>query len=234
MHLSYNRRNLFADGCSEAADGGLSDLGREFIRRLNAVGIILDVPHTGMRSTLEAAQVTTLPMMASHTGCRAVYDHPRCKTDPEIKAIAETGGMIGIFNLPNMLGAGANINLLLKHLQHAVKVAGVGAVSIGTDSGFNLSDWEGWRTPAGVQDLASRSGNWGQIRKEKKLPPGSAVDSASLAWTNWPLFTVGLVKLGYKDSEIEQLLGGNLRRILDANRPKKEKAASDWLEQACR
>ncbi|MBM4046314.1 MAG: hypothetical protein FJ279_14480, partial [Planctomycetes bacterium] len=113
MHLTYNRRNFIGDGCAEPANGGLSELGRDLVRKMNQVGIIVDTPHSGIQTTLDAAKVSEKPMMASHTGARAVLNHMRCKTDEELKAIAATDGLVGVYVLPNMLGPNANLNTML-------------------------------------------------------------------------------------------------------------------------
>ncbi len=220
MHLGYNRRNAFADGCLEVHDGGLSDFGSELIARMNQAGIIVDVPHSSKNSTLQAAQISSKPITASHIGCVEVNDHPRCKTDEEIKAIADTGGYIGIFSVPGFLGPVPDINLVLKHVQHAVNVVGADHVAIGTDLGYG-QDWpneiEGQKSSASVNAMGKNQ------RPAKPVPPidaaQQALGRASLAWTNWPLLTVGLVKMGLKDDEIEKILGGNLQRILRDNQP---------------
>lgn len=220
MHLSYNRRNAFADGCTEEANGGLSDLGRELVARLNATGIIVDAPHTGKASTLEAARLTTKPMMASHIGCEAIHSHPRCKSDEEIKAIAGTGGMVGIYAIPNMLGPNANLNTLFKHLQHVVKLVGEDHVGIGTDTNY-CNDWpENLRLPGKVSGLANRAGGW---KPQHQVNRSEDHRGGSLTWTNWPLYIVGLVQCGFSDEAIAKIVGGNLCRVLEANRPEGEK-----------
>jgi len=96
MHLTYNRRNMLGDGCAESANGGLSDLGRAAIREMNDTGVIVDVAHSGWRTSLEAAKASTKPMVASHSGAAEVNRHIRCKPDDVIRAIADTGGYVGV------------------------------------------------------------------------------------------------------------------------------------------
>jgi len=159
-------------------------------------------------------------MMASHTGARAVFDHMRCKSDEEIKAIADTDGLVGVYVLPNMLGPGATINTMLDHVQHIVKVAGADHAAIGTDTNYSA----GW--PAGLTGYANArfDGRWwgGWNAENHPLPPSDEASAGSLAWTNWPLYTVGLVCRGFSESEIEGILGGNFLRVLEANRPAEE------------
>ena len=221
MHLTYNRRNFIGDGCAEPANGGLSELGRDLVEEMNRVGIIVDVPHSGIQTTLDAAAASEKPIMASHTGARAVFDHMRCKSDEELKAIAGTGGLVGVYVLPDMLGPDATLATMLDHVDHIAKSVGVAHVAIGTDTTYQ-GDW-----PEGISGYPSARfstrwwGNW----NEKNHPLSGKSDEAakgSLAWTNWPLYTVGLVMRGYSDDDVAKILSGNFLRVLEANRPARE------------
>jgi len=226
MHLSYNRRNHIAGGCTESANDGLSDYGREYVKKMNEVGIIVDTPHSSAQTVLDAARVSTKPIMASHIGVRRLFEHPRCKSDEELKAIAGTGGLIGIYNYPNMLGPEANINTLLDHVDAAVKLIGASHVAIGTDVSYVPGVWAPKQVklhPAtqAARERARHAAGW---KEEHRKYAHDDHLLGSLAWTNWPLFTVGLVMRGYKDSDIRKILGENLIRVLDANRPADEVA----------
>ena len=96
MHLTYNRRNMIGDGCAEESNAGLSDFGRAVVKEMNRLGIIVDVAHSGEKTSLEAARLSDRPVVASHSGARALNDHFRCKSDELIKAICDTGGYIGV------------------------------------------------------------------------------------------------------------------------------------------
>lgn len=220
MHLTYNRRNFIGDGCAEPANGGLSALGRDLIQKMNETGIIVDAPHSGIRTTLDAAKASVKPMMASHTGARAVFDHMRCKTDAELKAIAATDGLVGVYVLPNMLGPGANLLTMLDHVDYIARLIGTDHVAIGTDTTYQ-PPWP--KELTGLPNARYSSQWWGNWNKTNH--PLAASDEAaagSLAWTNWPLYTVGLVMRGYSDDDVEKILGKNFLRVLDANRPAKE------------
>ena len=194
MHLTYNRRNFMGDGCAEPANGGLSELGRALIAKMNEAGIIVDTPHSGMQTTLDAAKASRKPMMASHTGAKAVFDHMRCKSDAELKAIAATDGLVGVYAMPNMLGPGATLATMLDHVDYIAKLVGVGHVShrYRHDLSAALAQ-RGDRLPA--RPLQSRWwGNWNKANQP--LPSTDEAAAGSLAWTNWPLYTVGLVMRG--------------------------------------
>ncbi len=227
MHITYNRRNLFGDGCAEDANAGLSALGRDMLAKLNQVGIIVDVPHSGRQTSLDVAKYSSKPVMASHTAACELFDYMRCKTDAELKAIANTDGLVGVYGLANMLGYDANINTFLDHIDYIAKLIGVEHVSIGTDNAYHGSP------PKGVSGYPNARykgnafwGNWG--RAGGQLVPSSDESIAgSLAWTNWPLYTVGLVMRGYSDEDISKILGQNFLRVLKANEPSRMVHNSD-------
>ncbi|MBN1671426.1 MAG: membrane dipeptidase [Kiritimatiellae bacterium] len=217
MHLTYNRRNWVGDGCLEPADGGLSLHGRDVVRHLNEIGMVVDTPHTGRRTTLDAAKHSKAPIMATHTVCRGLYEHPRGKTDDELKAIADTGGLVGMCVIPYFLGEGGNINTLLDHLDYALNLIGPDHVAIGTDTAYSAP------LPDGAEPFDerhpqpspySREKWWGAWQPEHQQPKPTEEQAETLRWTNWPCFTVGLVARGHNEAEIAKVLGGNFLRVL--------------------
>ena len=221
MHLSYNRRNFIADGCAEPANGGISDLGRELIREMNRVGIIVDVPHTGLQSSIEAAQCSEKPIMASHTAARALYEFIRCKDDATLKAIADNDGLVGVYALPGMLGGSDDLNMMLDHIQYIAKLIGPEHVCIGTDSQYN-HNWgkEAWDVAHYENPEFNSYRWWGDWVRGPHAPKKPMENSTgSLAWIVWPLWTVGLVMRGFSDGDIAKILGGNFLRVLAANAP---------------
>ncbi len=220
MHVTYNRRNLLGDGCAETANGGLSDLGRAAVAEMNRVGVIVDVAHSGWRTSLEAAQVSNKPMVASHTTCAALQQHIRAKPDEVIKAIVNGGGLVGICAIPHFLGRTGDIAALLDHVDYVVKKFGIDHVGIGTDIGYRSRNdaVELKKVPA----RAKRRTRYEALWPDDAFLPGAEEakrypKSKSLAWTNWPLFTVGLVQRGYSDEQIEKILGLNMLRVARAN-----------------
>jgi len=219
MHLTYNRRNPAGDGCMEEANGGLSDLGRELILRLNSLGVILDLPHTGEQTCLDAIRVSQRPVMASHTGRKVFCNHPRTKSDTVLKAIAGTGGLVGVVSLPSLMGGDGNLATLLDAIEDMTALLGTEHVAISTDYAYKSP------TPAefshGSLRGAEYNPSWWGIWK-----PGGSQGSkstehfgGSLQWTNWPLFTVGLVTRGFSDQDITNILGANFLRVLSAHTP---------------
>jgi len=213
MHLTYNRRNFIGNGCTERDDAGLSDLGIGIVRRMNEIGVIVDTSHTGRKSTLDAAGASDRPIVASHTGCDRLYHHDRNKTDKEIRAIAGTGGLVGIYTIPHFLGRRSTVRTLLDHVDCVVKLVGVNHVSIGTDTCY-VSAMP--KSPKMKQWPRARKSTWANWQPRHRVHADSRDENqaGSLAWMNWPYFTVGLVTRGYSDGDIQKILGLNFLRVL--------------------
>jgi membrane dipeptidase len=215
MHLTYNRRNVIGDGCAEPADAGLSDFGHAVIGEMNRVGVIVDVAHTGRQTSLDAAAVAERPMVVSHSCAHALRAHVRCKDDEVIRAIIATGGTMGITNVPAFLGDKGDISSMLDHIDFVAKAYGVDHVTIGTDGAYSSihSQEENRKLPTSralrsrwealwPENDPVRSGEWKQDHQMQ-----------SLCWTNWSLYTVGLVQRGYSDADIRKIIGGNILRV---------------------
>lgn len=217
MHLTYQRRNMIGDGCGETSDGGLSDFGRAVVAEMNRVGVIVDVAHSGWQTSLDGAKASQKPMVASHTTCAALHKHIRSKPDEVIRAIVDTGGLVGICCVPAFLGGTGDIAALLDHVDHVSKKFGVDHVAIGTDAAYASRN-----SAAENKKVPRRSPQRKEFRSlwpddALALPAGVHPNARqSLAWTNWPLFTVGLVQRGYSDEDIEKILGRNMLRVARA------------------
>jgi len=210
MHLTYNRRNMIGDGCAEPANAGLSDFGRSVVKELNRVGVIADIAHSGWQTSLETAQHSDKPMVASHSCAGALNPHIRSKPDNVIKAIADTDGYVGIACIPAFLGGNGDISIMLNHIDHIRKKFGAKHVAIGTDVAYTS------RNASAEGKIAGRGPRF-RTAWRSLWPPGSLTPkpqaSVSMSWTNWPLFTIGLVQRGYQDDEIRNIIGGNVLRV---------------------
>ena len=137
IQLTYNKRNLAGDGCLESANAGLSDFGREAIAEIEKARILLDLSHSGQRTVAEGIAAATRPPAITHSGCRALVDFPRNMHDAEMRALAEKGGVFGIYLMPFLRAKGQpGGEDLIRHLDHAVNVCGEDHVGIGTDNPF--------------------------------------------------------------------------------------------------
>lgn len=212
MHLTYQRRNMIGDGSGEPSDGGLSDFGREVIKEMNRVGVIPDCAHSGWKTSLESAQASSKPVVASHTTCAALDGNPHARSKPDlvIRAICDSGGLVGICCIPHFLRGDGNITMLLNHIDHIAKNFGVDHVAIGTDVAYSAqnSGEEQRKLPA----MRKRRDDFRTLWPVDSFRT-TAEMTGSLAWTNWPLFTVGLVQRGYNDDEIRKIIGGNVMRV---------------------
>src|SRR5688572_27480860 len=136
VQLTYNNRNLSGDGALEPANAGLSKLGRATIERIEAEKLLLDLSHGGARTMAEAAAHAKRPLVISHTGARALADHVRNTSDETMKAVADKGGVVGVYFMPFLtLDSKPKGEDLLRHVDHIANVVGEDHIGIGTDNG---------------------------------------------------------------------------------------------------
>ncbi|WP_088286188.1 dipeptidase [Kineosporia sp. A_224] len=222
--LAYNLRTPAADGCVEETDAGLSRFGRRLVEECNDAGLVVDGSHAGVRSTLDAIEVSGRPVVFSHNGCRALYDHPRNLTDEQLRACAARGGVVGVVAVPAFLAGTARIPLsvLGDHVLHAVDVAGAEHVGLGLDWfwGFEAYAAHAWpdvdpaagggtRRPRDVGDL---------LWDPQHLPPPGAVLAVDDLPTpaRLPALTRHLLDRGLSEAELALVLGGSWLRVLGA------------------
>ena len=221
MHLTYNRRNMLGDGCGESANAGLSDFGRAVVKEMNRCGVIVDVAHSGWQTSKEAADLSDKPMVASHSGCADLNNHYRYKPDNVIKAIADSGGYIGICWVGSFLGGDCGINAVIDHIDYVAKKFGSAHVAVGTDitSTIVRQPSVDFKLPE-IKNYPRARAGWAGLWPAPAAPINrkKVEESAlTLQWTNWPLLTVGLVQKGYKDADIRNIIGGNVLRVAKAN-----------------
>ena len=212
MGLTYQNRNFAGDGCGETANAGLSRFGRRLIKEANALGVALDLSHTGERSTLEAIEVSGKPVIVSHAGLRHFVDSPRNKTDAEAKALAERGGVFGLaaksgFLSPTGLRDGTDLDTFVDNIDYLVELIGVDHVIVGTDNGdIRKYTREGM---ARVRRLYPEIPIIGDDLNLDLVHPRGLADPKDL-----PNITGALVRRGYAEGDIRKILGENLLRVL--------------------
>lgn len=212
VQLTYNRRNLVGDGCLEPGNAGLSRFGLEFVERLNAANMLVDLGHCGQRTTREAIEHSKRPVAISHSGCAALVDTPRNKRDDDLRALADRGGVVGIYVMPYLRAQGQVMaDDVIRHLEHALDVCGEDHVGIGTD---------GFTSPTTVTDQFRK--DFAQqiaLRKQRGISaPGENPDSYTFAPDlNTPLRFERIASLlsarGHSDARIEKVIGGNFARL---------------------
>jgi membrane dipeptidase len=212
VQLTYNPANMLGDGSIAPLNRGLTPAGREVVERLNARRLMVDLSHSGQNTCLEAARVSKAPISINHTGCRALTDLPRNKTDEELKLVADKGGFVGVYFMP-FLAIDRSVGPLdvALHLEHAVNVCGEDHVGIGTDGGVS-----------GYDDLqAFRDYIKKDVEGRKKLgisAPGERgdLDPFVIDFTGPEQFRK-LVRLlesrGWRAGRIEKILGRNYLRF---------------------
>lgn len=136
MQLTYNARNRVGDGCFEITDGGLSKFGRKVIRRMEALSMAVDLAHAGPRTALEATEVASRPMIISHANARALMETPRNVSDDLIRAVAASGGVVGVCAAPFFLtkDGPATLDMLIDHAVYIADLVGPQHVGLGFDS----------------------------------------------------------------------------------------------------
>ena len=210
IQLTYNRRGLLGDGCLEPANGGLTPLGRDAVARMNELGVAVDLSHCGQRTTAEGIAASKKPPLITHAGCAAIHPHPRNKDDREIKAMAERGGVMGVYFMPYLVASPISParEHVLAHLGHALKVAGADHVGIGSDNGMNPFPDSPESRKRFAEDMARRK-KLGIAAPEEDRPPYSP----DLNLVNrLEIIADGLQKMGYSAAVIEKVLGKNFER----------------------
>ena len=206
-HLTYNARTLIGNGSTERRDDGLSDFGVSIVERMNKVGMAVDVSHCGDKTTLDAFEVSKKPVLITHSNCRALNpNHPRCKTDEAIKAMAAKGGVMGITEVRMFVSAKepTTVESMLDHYDYVAKLVGVEHVGIGSD--IDLVGYDGMSPDENKQLRAGYKGSYGFRDK---------IDIDGYTFAKRPFdIAEGLIRRNYSDANIEGILGGNFRRVL--------------------
>ena len=212
IQLSYNNRGLYGDGCLEPGNAGLSKLGRAAVAKMNEMGIAIDLSHCGQRTTAEAIETSTKPVLFTHTGCAAVHPHPRNKEDRELRALADRGGVAGIYFMPYLVASPISPTRehVLQHLGHALKVCGTDHVGIGTDGILDTFPDTPETRKAFEEQMASRKKS-GIAAPEEDRPPYSPDLNRT---DRLEIIAAGLSKQGYSSDVIEKVLGKNFYRAL--------------------
>lgn len=212
MQLSYNNQSLLASGCYESCDSGITRMGKAVIREMNRVGLVVDMSHSGDRSTIEAADLSERPIAITHANLHAWHPALRNKRDDVVRAVTEQGGMMGFSMYPHHLHQKSNCRLadFCAMIADAVSRFGVEHFGIGSDLCQDQPDTE-------VEWM--RMGRW---TKATDFGEGSASNPGfppMPAWFrdngDWPNLEKGLAEIGFSTAEITALMGGNWLRFFE-------------------
>ena len=203
--LTYNEQNLSGTGCRVPGGGRLTEFGRRLIDRMNAGHMLIDLSHVHMDTMADAIAASQAPAHISHTACMAVHPHVRNTTDANLRALAAKGGVVGICQIRPFITDKKKDNLgdYLDHIDHAVKVAGVEHVCIGSDRDHRRIDL----TPAYIAQLQKEEG---PQFSDAELPLFlEALNGPRRMETIWD----ALVQRGYASADVEKIMGLNLYRL---------------------
>ena len=209
--LTYNERNAFGVGCRAETspgrpdEGGLTDFGRELIDRMNAIGMLVDLSHANMPTMADAVAHSAAPVIISHTACDDLYPHIRNTGDANLRAVADGGGVVGICQLRPFLTheKPGTLDDYLKHIDHAVRVAGIEHVCIGSDRDHRVIEM----SEEYVAELRAEEGS--QVQNSELpyfLPELNGPSRMTAVWD-------GLVARGYSEDDVERIMGTNLYRL---------------------
>jgi membrane dipeptidase len=203
---SYNHANAAGCGCLDATDTGLTAHGRDLVREMNAVGMFVDGSHCSVRTGLDIAEVTEVPMIYSHSNFASVWSHPRNITDDQARACASTGGVIGINGVGIFLGVyrqdqrRERVEAMADHVEYGVDLVGIGHIGVGSDYSFDHAEFNAALAahPEAFSDEYTKYGplHW--------VPPEDTVTLPDV-----------LRSRGFDDAAVDAVFGGNFRRIAD-------------------
>jgi membrane dipeptidase len=206
--LTYNSQNRIGTGCMDRRDGGLSDFGWDVVKRMNEVGMAVDLGHCGDQTTLDGIEASAKPPLITHTNARAlVPGYPRNKTDEMFKKMAAKGGVAGMTAVRSFVrdSEPTTIEHLLDHFDHVAKLVGVEHVGIGSDT-----DIRGGYDAQSKDDWAKTGGRY---RDKYRFRHKIDMDEMPAPKRTY-LLTEGLIRRGYGDADIALILGGNFQRAL--------------------
>ncbi len=211
MQLSYNRRSPFAAGVLEPEAGGLTAQGREAVIAMNKLGIAVDLSHANANTTRDVLASSAKSAVMTHAGCAAVHPHPRNKTDEQLRALADKGGVVGIYDLPYLTASPRQptVEDYMAHMEHALKVAGEDHVGIGSDVAINPFD----TSSKGMAEFATME----EARQKAGLAAPEEDRPTYVVGLNFPrkleVIADQLLKRGYSAAVTEKVLGANFARV---------------------
>ncbi|OIN12308.1 dipeptidase [Oceanisphaera psychrotolerans] len=212
MQLTYNNQSLLACGCYEAVDSGVTRFGRQVIKEMNRVGMVVDMSHSAERSTLEAIEISERPIVISHANPLSFHDAKRNKSDTVLKALAESGGLLGFSAYPFHLKNGPDCTLeeYCDMIANTADLMGVDRLGIGTDLCQNQ--------PLSVLEWM-RNGRWSKSMDYGEGSKSNADWPRPLSWfrdsRDFPNLTRGLLARGFSQEEVAKIMGLNWLNFLD-------------------
>lgn len=211
MGVVYSEANALGSGLKEHRDGGLTDFGRQAVRRMNQLGIAIDLSHAGDRTALDTIDASRVPVFITHAGARALWGSPRMKPDEVLLACANNGGVIGIEAAPHTTATRChprhNLDSVMEHFEYCVKLVDIDHVGFGPDTLFG-DHVALHRAFAAYMSIS-------QARGREEMIEVDYVEGLENPAETFPNIIRWLVKHGYSDEEIAKVVGGNALRVLE-------------------
>jgi len=209
--ITYNERNALGCGCREPVDTGLTRIGQKAIEEMNLLGLVVDLSHAGHRTAMEAAMHSKQPVIASHSSVRELNPHPRNLSDELIRAIADTGGVVGLcphsIFVEKQRGVRPTVDDFIDHVEYVAQLVGIDHVGIGTDN----FQYETHFTHVGRRSFErTYPGFFGGYGTEEKHAEGFS------RWSDWPNLTAALLRRGFSAEQTKKVLGENFLRVFRA------------------
>ncbi len=210
MGITYSEANALGCGLREKTDGGLTQFGRQVVRRMNQLGMAVDVAHSGDQTSLDTIAASTRPIFITHAGARALWNSPRMKPDAVIKACAEKGGVIGIEAAPHTTLTEEHrehsLESVMAHVAYCTDLVGIGHVALGPDTLFG--------DHVGLHHAFAAQLSVASIQSGLSFPRVAYVKGMENPAETMPNAVKWLVKHGYRDEDIAKVIGGNIVRVL--------------------
>ena len=206
MQLTYNNQSLLATGCYEKTDSGVTRMGKEVIKEMNRIGVVIDMSHSAEKSTLDAIELSTKPIVITHANPSFWFAAKRNKSNEVLKELAKSGGMLGLSLYPHHLKDTSDCTLesFCEMAAQTAELMGIKHIGIGSDLCLkqpnNVVEW-------------MRNGTW---TKTKDYGEGSSSNPHFPKQPNWfedargfNNLEKGLKKVGFQETEVNDILGNN-------------------------
>ena len=214
--IAYSEANALGSGLREQRDAGLTEFGKLAVRRMNRLGIAIDVSHAGDQTSLDTIQLSERPIFVTHAGARALWNMKRMKPDEILRACAEGGGVIGI-------SAAAHTTLtekhplhslesVMEHFEYVARLVGIDHVAFGPDTFFG--------DHVGLHRFFAKQFSLAASRGDRTIQEVEYVDGIENPGESFPNIVRWLVQHEYADEDIGKVLGGNVLRALAAIWPR--------------
>ena len=210
--IAYSDANTLGSGLGEETDGGLTAFGRRAVTRMNQLGLAIDVSHSSDQTALDVCAQSDRPVLLTHAGARAVWDTPRMKPDDVLRAVAGTGGVIGMSAAPHTTLSAAHprhtIESVMDHFRYCIDLVGIGHVAFGPDTLYG--------DHVQLHRIFAHLLGLGRVTRGPDFDPVPYVDGLENPTENFTNICGWLVQHGFDDEAVRAVIGGNVYRALQS------------------